>query len=70
MLASAHATDKKSVTLSFLGKGKRRVRVGYIQETPVWKTTYRLVLADDEAAPARLGDRGKHHRRRLDGREV
>ncbi len=47
VLASAHAADKKSVELSFLGKGTRRVRVGYIQETPVWKTTYRLVLADD-----------------------
>ena len=46
VLASAHATDKKSVTLSFLGKGTRRVRVGYVQETPVWKTTYRLVLSD------------------------
>ena len=48
MLASAHATDKKSVELSFLGKGTRRVRVGYIQETPVWKTTYRLVLSDEQ----------------------
>ncbi len=48
VLASAHATDKKSVELSFLGKGERRVRVGYIQESPVWKTTYRLVLADDQ----------------------
>jgi hypothetical protein len=46
VLASAHATDKKSVDLSFLGKGERRVRVGYIQQTPVWKTTYRLVLSD------------------------
>ena len=48
VLASAHATDKKSVELSFLGKGTRRVRVGYIQEAPIWKTTYRLVLADDQ----------------------
>jgi len=46
VLASAHATDKKSVALSFLGKGTRQVRVGYIQETPIWKTTYRLVLSD------------------------
>jgi hypothetical protein len=48
VLASAHATDKKSVELSFLGKGERRVRVGYIQESPVWKTTYRLVLSDEK----------------------
>jgi len=46
VLASAHATDKKSVELSFLGKGKRRVQMGYTQETPIWKTTYRLVLFD------------------------
>ena len=47
LLASAHATDKKSVELSFIGKGERRVQVGYIQEAPVWKTTYRLVLGDE-----------------------
>ena len=47
VLASAHATDKKSVEVSFLGKGTRRVWIGYIRETPVWKTTYRLVLSDD-----------------------
>ena len=49
LLASAHATDKKSVELSFIGKGERRVQVGYIQEAPVWKTTYRLVLGDDKS---------------------
>ena len=48
LLASAHSTDKKAVTLNFVGSGKRRVQVGYIQETPVWKTTYRLVLADEK----------------------
>jgi hypothetical protein len=48
LLASAHATDKKAVSLSFLGQGKRKVRVGYIQETPVWKTTYRLVISDEK----------------------
>ncbi len=50
ILATAHATDKKTVTLQFRGEGKRRVRVGYIQETPVWKTSYRLVL-DEKKAP-------------------
>ncbi|MEN6448918.1 MAG: DUF4139 domain-containing protein [Thermoguttaceae bacterium] len=48
VLASAHAVDKKSVELSFLGKGTRRVRVGYIQQSPIWKTTYRLVLSDEK----------------------
>ncbi len=49
VLALGHSTDKKTVTLNFLGQGKRPVRVGYIQQTPVWKTSYRLVLKDDEA---------------------
>ena len=48
VLASGHSADKKSVEVSFLGKGSRRVRVGYIQAAPIWKTTYRLVLADDQ----------------------
>jgi hypothetical protein len=48
ILAMGHATDKKTVTLKFLGQGERDVRVGYIQEAPVWKTSYRLVLDEDE----------------------
>jgi hypothetical protein len=48
LLASSHDSDKKAVEISFLGKGQRRVRVGYIQETPIWKTTYRLVLSDEK----------------------
>jgi hypothetical protein len=49
VLATGHDTDKKTVSLHFLGNGKRSVRVGYIQESPVWKTSYRLVL--DEKKP-------------------
>ena len=48
LLASGHDSDKKAVEISFLGKGERRVRVGYIQETPIWKTTYRLVLSNEK----------------------
>ncbi len=48
ILATAHSTDKKSVTLNFLGQGNRNVRVGYIQDSPIWKTSYRLILKDDE----------------------
>lgn len=46
VLALGHATDKKTVALNFLGQGDRSVRVGYIQESPIWKTSYRLVLED------------------------
>lgn len=48
LLASGHDSDKKAVEISFLGKGERRVRIGYIQETPIWKTTYRLVLSEEK----------------------
>ncbi|NOZ38913.1 MAG: DUF4139 domain-containing protein, partial [Planctomycetes bacterium] len=48
ILASAHNTDKKTVTIKFQGEGQRPVRVGYIREAPVWKTSYRLVLDDEK----------------------
>ena len=38
--------DKKKVLIHFKGKRQRRVRIGYILETPVWKISYRLVLND------------------------
>jgi hypothetical protein len=49
VLATAHATENKVVDLHFLGKGLRQVRIGYLQEMPVWRTSYRLVL--DEKKP-------------------
>jgi len=49
VLATAHDVDKKSVTLNFEGQGQRKVRVAYLLETPVWKTSYRLVLAEEKA---------------------
>jgi hypothetical protein len=48
LLATARSMDKKNVTLQFRGEGKRDVRVGYIQEAPVWKASYRLVLNGDK----------------------
>jgi hypothetical protein len=44
ILAMAHDTQKKAVSLSFTGEGKRAVKVGYVVENPIWKTSYRLVL--------------------------
>ena len=54
VLAAGKSMDKKTVTLNFLGEGKRDVKVGYIQEAPIWKTSYRLVL-DDEDKPLLQG---------------
>lgn len=47
-LAGAKDTDKKSVELRFDGAGTRRVRAAYLLEAPVWKTSYRLVLNDED----------------------
>jgi hypothetical protein len=44
VLSLSHDTQKKAVSLSFIGEGKRPVRVGYVVESPIWKTSYRLVL--------------------------
>ncbi len=43
-MALSHDTQKKAVSISFQGEGKREVRVGYVIENPIWKTSYRLVL--------------------------
>ncbi len=44
VLARSHDTQKKTVTVGFNGAGKRAVKVGYVVERPIWKTTYRLRL--------------------------
>ncbi len=49
VLATSHDAQKKTVSMTFDGPGSRRVRVAYLSETPVWKTSYRLVLDDDQA---------------------
>jgi hypothetical protein len=43
-LAAGRDRQKKTVTLQFSGTGKRTVSVGYLVESPVWKTTYRLAV--------------------------
>jgi len=45
-LVQARDQDQKPVTINFTGTGERRVRIGYVVETPVWKTSYRLLLGD------------------------
>ena len=48
VLALTHDSQKKAVSLHFAGDNKRKVQVGYVIEAPIWKTSYRLVLADKE----------------------
>src|SRR5262249_16667210 len=53
-LALSHDTQKKAVGIQFSGEGKRRVRVGYVVESPIWKTSYRLVLDQQGKDPPYL----------------
>lgn len=46
-LAGGHDADKKTVEVRFDGKGQRKVRVAYLLEAPIWKTTYRLEISAD-----------------------
>ena len=48
VLALSHDSQKKAVQLHFAGEGKRKVQVGYVVEAPIWKTSYRLVMAEKE----------------------
>ncbi len=47
VVAGGHDSQKKSVRLGFQGDGKRDVKVGYVTENPIWKTSYRIVLDKD-----------------------
>lgn len=49
LLASGRRSEAKPLSLRFDGEGERRVRVGYIRETPIWKTTYRLVVGEEKS---------------------
>ena len=48
LLIGAKDTDRKPVDVRFIGKGKRRVRIGYLVESPVWKTSYRLDMSAEK----------------------
>jgi hypothetical protein len=52
-IAQSRDQDKKPVTIKFIGQAERAVRIGYVVETPVWKTSYRLLMPvkpQDQAA--------------------
>jgi hypothetical protein len=44
LLSSTHSTGLRHLTLDALGQGQRQLRVSYISEVPVWKSTYRIVF--------------------------
>ncbi|HUK31515.1 MAG TPA: hypothetical protein VLV89_10400, partial [Candidatus Acidoferrum sp.] len=47
LMDTAHQEDTRHLVLTTTGSGARELRVSYISEVPVWKTTYRLVLPSD-----------------------
>jgi HAMP domain-containing protein len=53
-LARARDQAKKPVVIAFRGEGERRVRLGYVIETPIWKASYRLILPEHPSEPAHL----------------
>ncbi len=42
VVASGHDSQKKTVRLGFKGEGQREVKVSYVAEHPIWKTSYRI----------------------------
>ncbi len=44
LLASVRQQDLRRMSIATTGAGGRQLYVSYISETPVWKTTYRIVL--------------------------
>lgn len=48
-LAQARDQETKPVTIGYSGTGDHRVRIGYVVEAPIWKTSYRLLLGDQHA---------------------
>jgi hypothetical protein len=54
LLRTTHATGLRHLTLNALGQGQRGLRVSYISEIPVWKSTYRIVFPQSADAAAIL----------------
>ncbi len=54
LLDASHQEDTRRLILSTAGTGERTVRVSYISEVPVWKTTYRIVLPERAGSKALL----------------
>jgi hypothetical protein len=51
LLASTQSQQVRHLTLQAQGTGARDIRVSYISEVPVWKSTYRIVFPEKASAP-------------------
>ncbi len=50
-LGAQRTAQSRSIEIDLVGKGERSIMAAYVQETPIWKTSYRLVL------PEKAGDK-------------
>jgi hypothetical protein len=53
-VASAGDQGQKPVTIRFDGSGARTVRIAYVVEAPVWKTSYRVVLPNPGSSTGQI----------------
>lgn len=42
--------ERRTLEIESLGRGQRKVRVGFVAEAPLWKASYRLVIDGNQAA--------------------
>lgn len=53
-LAEHRARDRRRLTVTSRGEGRRTVRVGYVVGAPLWKSSYRLTLPSKPTAETAL----------------
>ncbi len=51
-IARHNTPDRRALQVRVAGTGERAIRVGYVIETPLWKTSYRLTMDGTQAADA------------------
>jgi hypothetical protein len=54
LLNTTHQRDVRHLRIQTLGSGERQIYVSYTSESPIWKTTYRIVL-DSKQKPLLQG---------------
>ncbi|MEM8756217.1 MAG: hypothetical protein AAGF47_00355 [Planctomycetota bacterium] len=53
-LATQRTERSRSLEIELRGNGDRRVRAAYVQEAPIWKTSYRIILPEKGGDPVGL----------------
>ncbi|MEO0475563.1 MAG: DUF4139 domain-containing protein [Planctomycetota bacterium] len=50
LIAESRNKQRRPIEVRFTGEGERRVRVGYLVDTAIWKTSYRLDVTETKPA--------------------